>query len=136
MLVFILFPDSQKYCVHQYFLYWCLLQCPCVCLFVCLFVRLFTFEVTFKRLFAPTSQSWMYKVFIDSESLGKYNTKFFGKFCKDHEVINKDQDVLFCNAILKPLQKTSREWWTSRGQGPSWEWWNSRECLHTKVVQA
>ena len=36
-------------------------------------VRLFTFEVTFKRLFAPTSRSQMSKMFRDSESLGKNN---------------------------------------------------------------
>ena len=40
---------------------------PSVCLFVCLF----TLEVPFKRLFAPTSQSWMSKIFRESESLGK-----------------------------------------------------------------
>ena len=34
--------------------------CPCVFLFV----RLFTFEVPFKRLFAPTSQSRLSKVFM------------------------------------------------------------------------
>ena len=39
----------------------------CVCVLVCLF----TFEVPFKRVFAPTSQSWMSNIFRDSESLGK-----------------------------------------------------------------
>ena len=34
-------------------------------------VRLFNFEVPFKRLFAPTSRSWMSNIFRDSESLGK-----------------------------------------------------------------
>ena len=35
----------------------------------------FTFELLFKRLFAPTSQSWMSNVFQDWESLGKSNGK-------------------------------------------------------------
>ena len=47
------------------------LKCPCICLSVCLF----TFEVKFKRLFAPTSPSWMLKKFRDSESLGNSNGK-------------------------------------------------------------
>ena len=34
-------------------------------------VHVFTFEVPFKRLFLPTSQSWMFNNFRDSESLGK-----------------------------------------------------------------
>ena len=38
---------------------------------ICPSVRLFTFEVPFRRLFAPTSWSWMSKSFRDSESLGK-----------------------------------------------------------------
>ena len=35
------------------------------------FRHLFTFEVPFKRLFAPTTQTRMSKIFGDSESLGK-----------------------------------------------------------------
>ena len=46
-------------------------KCPYVCVLVCLF----TFEVAFNGLFAPTSQSWMSKIFSDSESLGKSNGK-------------------------------------------------------------
>ena len=42
---------------------------------VCLSVSVFTFEVPFKRLFAPTSQSWMSRNFKDSESFGKSNGK-------------------------------------------------------------
>ena len=38
-------------------------------------VRLFTFEVPFKRLFTPTSRSWMSNIFRVSESLGKSNGK-------------------------------------------------------------
>ena len=38
-------------------------------------VRLFTFEVSFKRLFAPTSWNRMSTSFKDSESLGKSNEK-------------------------------------------------------------
>ena len=38
-------------------------------------VRLFTFEVSFKRLFAPTSRSRMSYIFRDLESLGKSNGK-------------------------------------------------------------
>ena len=34
-----------------------------------------TFEVPFKRLFAPTSQSWMSNIFRESESLGKSSGK-------------------------------------------------------------
>jgi hypothetical protein len=49
--------------------------CVSVCLFVRVFVCVFTFEVPFKRLFAPTSQSWMSNIFRDSESLGKSNRK-------------------------------------------------------------
>ena len=41
--------------------------------FVCLCVCVFTFEVPFKRLFAPTSQSRMSKLFRSLESLGKSN---------------------------------------------------------------
>ena len=43
----------------------------CVCLFVCLFVRLLTFEVPLKRLFAPTSRSWMSKIVSNFQCLGK-----------------------------------------------------------------
>ena len=46
-----------------------------ICPYVCLCACLFTFEVPFKRLFAPTSQSWMSNIFRDSESLGKSNGK-------------------------------------------------------------
>ena len=35
------------------------------------FLHLFTFEVPLYRLFAPTSQSWVSKIFRDSKSLGK-----------------------------------------------------------------
>ena len=44
-------------------------KCPSVCLCV------HTFDVPFKRLFFPTSQSWMSKVLRDLESLGKRNRK-------------------------------------------------------------
>ena len=37
--------------------------------------KLLIFEVMFKRIFAPTSQSRMSKMFRDSESLGKINGK-------------------------------------------------------------
>ena len=49
------------------------------------FVRLFVcsrFEVPFKRLFAPTSRSWMFKMFIDSEFLGKSNGKKWSQIWK------------------------------------------------------
>ena len=39
------------------------------------FFNLFTFEVLFKRLFAPTFQTRMYKIFRDSESWRKSNGK-------------------------------------------------------------
>ena len=35
-------------------------KCPCVCVSVGAPVRVFTFEVLFKRLFAPTYQSWKF----------------------------------------------------------------------------
>ena len=41
------------------------------CLSVCVSVPVFTFEVPIKRLFAPTSRSWMSNIFRDLESLGK-----------------------------------------------------------------
>ena len=47
----------------------------CVCVCACLSVCLLPFEVPFKRLFAPTSQSRMSKIFRDLESLGKSNGK-------------------------------------------------------------
>ena len=37
--------------------------------------NLVTFEVSFKRLFVPTSKSWMSNFFRDSESLEKNNLK-------------------------------------------------------------
>ena len=52
------------------------------CLPVCLSVRLFTFELPFKRLLAPTSRSWMSKVFKDLESLGKSNVKKWSQILK------------------------------------------------------
>ena len=80
-----------------------------ICLSVCLCVCLFIFEVPFKRLFAPTSSSWMIKILRASKSLGKSNGKkwshiwklllmkdvklprqkkfVLGGFCKDQEVI-------------------------------------------------
>ena len=45
-------------------------KCPSVCVSVCSL-----FEVPFNHLFAPTSQSWMSKMFRDSESLGKSSGK-------------------------------------------------------------
>ena len=42
---------------------------------VFLFVCVFTFEVSFKHLFAPTSQNRMSKIFRDLESLGNSNGK-------------------------------------------------------------
>ena len=58
---------------HQPSVHMCV--CVCVCVSVSLSVCLFTFEVLFKRLFSPTSQSWMSKIFRDLESLGKNNGK-------------------------------------------------------------
>ena len=43
----------------------------CVRVSACSSVRLFTFEVPFKRLFAPTSRSWISTIFRDSESSNK-----------------------------------------------------------------
>ena len=45
-------------------------------------VQLFTFEVQFKRLLAPTSQSWMSKIVRDSESLGKSNGNKWSQILK------------------------------------------------------
>ena len=51
---------------------------PCVRVFV----RLFTFEVLFKRLFAPTSQSRMFKIVRDSEFSGKETVSDLKTFTK------------------------------------------------------
>ena len=53
----------------------CVYVCVCMCVYVCLF----TFEVPFKRLSAPSSQSQMFKIFRDSEFLGKSSGK---KWCQ------------------------------------------------------
>ena len=47
----------------------------CVRLSVCLSAHVFTYEAAFKRLFAPTSQSPMSKIFRDSEFLGESSGK-------------------------------------------------------------
>ena len=81
----------------------CLSVCPCVHVFVRLFTL--TFEVPFSRFFSPTSQSWMSKVFRDSESLGKSNEKkwspiwiFTNKRCKN--AAQKKNSVFFANSAL------------------------------------
>ena len=53
-----------------------------ICPYVCVSVCLFTFEIQFKRLFAPPSESWMSKIFRDSESLGKSNANKWSQICK------------------------------------------------------
>ena len=58
---------------------------PSVCVSVCLCVHLFTFEVPFKRLFAPTSQSRMSKIFRDSETLGE---KYWKEVVSDFKKIS------------------------------------------------
>ena len=85
-------------------------------MFVCLSVRLFTFEVPFKRLFAPTSQSWMSNfVQIFGILAGKSNGSLFfgplfqglvGYTTRIRRLYNKDQEVMFSDAIIDPLQKT------------------------------
>ena len=62
-----------------------------------LFVCLFTFEVPFKRLFAPTSWSWMSKIFKDSESLGKNNGKNWSQIWK----------LLIINGVISPRKSNS-----------------------------
>ena len=54
-------------------------MCVCVCGCLCVF---FTFEIPFKRLFAPTSRSWMSQIFRDSESLGKSNENKWSQIWK------------------------------------------------------
>ena len=44
-------------------------------MFICLFVRVFNFEILFKRLFDPTSQSWMSKFFEIQNPWGKVMKK-------------------------------------------------------------
>ena len=62
-----------------------------VCLSVCLSVRVFTYEVLFKRLFTPTSRSWMSNIFRDSECLGKRFEIFVWKWSK----IAKQRKIVF-----------------------------------------
>ena len=50
-------------------------KCPYVCLFVCVCVCPSHFLTPFNGLFAPSSQSPMFKLFRFSESLGKSNGK-------------------------------------------------------------
>ena len=95
---------------------------------VCLFVRVFTFEVPFKRFFATTSQCRMSKKNWDSESLRKNNGKkwchiwkllvikginrrakkvcYGANFAWIRKLYNMDQEVMFSDAIIEPLQKT------------------------------
>ena len=61
---------------------WFVHMCVCLSVCVCVCVCVFTCEVPFKRLFAPTSQSWMSKKFRDSESLGKSNVKKWSQIWK------------------------------------------------------
>ena len=51
---------AQKQLVHPYV---CLSVCLCFCVFTC--------EVLFKRLFAPTSQSWCPRILEIENSWGK-----------------------------------------------------------------
>ena len=74
----------------------CLSVCPCVCPSVCVL----TFEVPFKRLFAPTSQSWMSNIFRDSESLGKSSGKKWSHIWK----------ILFGNCPKSPRKKKFVFW--------------------------
>ena len=71
-----------------------------VCVSVCLSVRVFTFEVLFKRLFAPTSRSWMFNIFRDSESLGKSNGKKWSQI----------RTFLFESGFKLPNKKNSFFW--------------------------
>ena len=68
------------------------LKCPSVCPSV----RLFTFEVPVKRLFVPTSRSWMFKIFRDSESLGKSNGKKWSQI----------RTFLFGSGLKSPRKKS------------------------------
>ena len=70
-------------------------KCPSVSVSVCPSVCLFTFEVLFKRLFAPTSQSWRSNIFKDSESLGKSNGKKWSQIWT----------FLFGNGLKSPNKK-------------------------------
>ena len=104
----------------------CPYVCVCVCVSVCLCVCSL-FEVPFKHIFAPTSQTLMSKILRDSESLGKSNWKkrsqiwklikgvnllrkekfvFLVNFARIRRLYNRDQEVIFYDAIIEPLQKT------------------------------
>ena len=68
--------------------------CPYVCVCVC--VRQFTFEVSFNGLFAPTSQSRMFKIFRDSKFLGKSNAKKWSQIWR----------LLLKNGVKLPRKKS------------------------------
>ena len=69
---------------------------PSVCPSVCVF----TFEVPFKRLFAPTSPSWMSNIFRDSESLGKSNgmkwSQIWTFLFENCQKLPRKKTVFFC----------------------------------------
>ena len=71
------------------------LICLYVCVCVCLSGWLFTFEVPLHSLFALTSQSWMSKISIYSESLVKSNGKKWSQIWK----------LLLIKGVKLPQQK-------------------------------
>ena len=80
---------------------------------------MFTFEVPFKRLFAPTSQRQMSKIFKDTESLGKSNGKkwslmltFLLKKCL------KCRSEIFFDVFLFPLITTFKRFFVPTSQRP------------------
>ena len=73
---------------------------------VCVSVRLFTFEVPFKRLFAPTSQSRMSKLFRDSESLGKSNGNKLNIFVWKWSKIAAQKKFFFADFAVQNRLKT------------------------------
>ena len=80
--------------------------CPSVCVF--------TFEVPFKCLFAPTSQSRMFNIFRDSESLEKSNEKKWSQiwtflFESCLKLPRKKKFFLFADFALQT-------WWKPRFQ--------------------
>ena len=89
---------------------------------VCVSVRLFTFEVPFKRLFAPTSQSRVSKIFRDSESLGKQNGKKWSQiwtflFGSGLKLLRKREVCFFVDFAVQNLLKTTLpDGWGTSGQ--------------------
>ena len=94
---------------------------PCVCPSVCSLL-----EVPFKRLFAPTSQCTICKLFRDSESLGKSNVKKG----------SRARNFLLANGLKSLNQYFFVFWWFSLAKhgGNHASWWIRDISSKTKGV--